>query len=458
MTAQAERRSNWTLAALAAPCLPLAGLGLPLVVYLPEYYASELGLSLTAVGTAFMAVRFLDMAFDPYIGGVMDRTRTRFGRFKLWFAIGAPILMLASYMLFMAKPGVDTLYLWAWLLVVYAGVSIASLSQLAWAAVLSPQYDQRSRIYAWWQAGNVVGMILVLTLPALLPALFPALKAQAHVIGVQAMGWFIVILMPLTVGLALWKVPEPEVKSENKHSGIREYLALFKRPTVVRILFADLLIGTGPAITGALFFFFFERVKGFDKSQASLLLLVYFIGGLVGAPLWTWLSHKISKHKALAVSGFVYAGMTMCALAIPQGSMPVAALLMFLIGVPYAAGAFLLRAMMADIGDEERLASGVDRTGLLYAILAGTVKIGSAAAVGVTFPLLQALGFDPTGKGVDAGLGSLAVLFAAVPAVMAVLASLLVWRFPLTPERHAEIRAALAARDIETSSVPKAAE
>jgi len=458
MTAQAERRSNWTLAALAAPCLPLAGLGLPLVVYLPEYYASELGLSLTAVGTAFMAVRFLDMAFDPYIGGVMDRTRSRFGRFKLWFAIGAPILMLASYMLFMAKPGVDTLYLWIWLLVVYAGVSIASLSQLAWAAVLSPQYDQRSRIYAWWQAGNVVGMILVLTLPALLPALFPALKAQAHVIGVQAMGWFIVILMPLTVGLALWKVPEPQVKSENKHSGIREYLALFKRPTVVRILFADLLIGTGPAITGALFFFFFERVKGFDKSQASLLLLVYFIGGLVGAPLWTWLSHKISKHKALAVSGVVYAGMTMCALAIPQGSMPVAALLMFLIGVPYAAGAFLLRAMMADIGDEERLASGVDRTGLLYAILAGTVKIGSAAAVGVTFPLLQALGFDPTGKGLDAGLGSLAILFAAVPAAMAVLASLLVWRFPLTPERHAEIRAALAARDIEASPVPKAAE
>lgn len=458
MTAQAERRSNWTLAALAAPCLPLAGLGLPLVVYLPEYYASELGLSLAAVGTAFMAVRFLDMAFDPYIGGVMDRTRSRFGRFKLWFAIGAPILMLASYMLFMAKPGVDTLYLWIWLLVVYAGVSIASLSQLAWAAVLSPQYDQRSRIYAWWQAGNVVGMILVLTLPALLPALFPALKAQAHVIGVQAMGWFIVILMPLTVGLALWKVPEPEVKSENKHSGIREYLALFKRPTVVRILFADLLIGTGPAITGALFFFFFERVKGFDKSQASLLLLVYFIGGLVGAPLWTWLSHKISKHKALAVSGVVYAGMTMCSLAIPQGSMPVAALLMFLIGVPYAAGAFLLRAMMADIGDEERLASGVDRTGLLYAILAGTVKIGSAAAVGVTFPLLQALGFDPTGKGVDAGLGSLAILFAAVPAAMAVLASLLVWRFPLTPERHAEIRAALAARDIEASAIPKAAE
>ena len=453
MTAQADRRSNWTLAALAAPCLPLAGLGLPLVVYLPEYYTNQLGLSLASVGLAFGAVRLLDMAFDPYIGGVMDRTRARFGRFKLWFAISAPILMLAAYMLFMAKPGVSSLYLWLWLLVVYAGVSIAGLSQLAWAAVLSPQYDQRSRIYGWWQAGNVVGMILVLTLPALLPLL----GFKGHGSGVQAMGWFIVILIPITVALALWKVPEPQVTSEVKKSGFREYLALFKRPSVVRILLADLLIGTGPAITGALFFFFFGRVKGFSHAEASLLLLIYFVGGLVGAPLWTWLSYKISKHKALAVSGIVYAALTMCSLFIPQGAMIPAAVLMFMIGVPFAAGAFLLRAMMADIGDEERLASGVDRTGLLYAILSGTVKIGSAAAIFITFPLLQMMGFDPKGQGVDTGLQGLAILFAAVPAAMSIIASFIVWGFPLTAERHAEIRAGLAARDMKEPGLAEAA-
>jgi hypothetical protein len=41
----ADRRSSRSLAAFAAPC-PLAALGLPLVVYLPEFYVSELGLSL----------------------------------------------------------------------------------------------------------------------------------------------------------------------------------------------------------------------------------------------------------------------------------------------------------------------------------------------------------------------------------------------------------------------------
>ena len=362
--------------------------------------------------------------------------------------------MLSSYMLFMAQPGVTELYLWFWLLVIYAGFSIATLAQLAWAAVLSPNYDERSRIYGFWQAGNVIGMILVLMLPALLPMV----GVKGHAAGVAAMGWFIVILLPVFVGLALWQVPEPQVVTKPHHAGLKEYVALLKRPTVVRILAADLLIGAGPAIAGVLFFFFFERVKDFEKSAASGLLLAYFIGGLVGAPVWTWLSYRIGKHKALAVSGVVYAVMAVSVLAVPPGNFLAAAILMFLIGVPYAAGAFLLRAMMADIGDEERLDSGVDRTGLLYALLSGTVKIGSAAAVGASFPLLQALGFNPLGGSSATGLTALAIMFSIVPAVMGLISSAIIIGFPLTAERHAVIRDALAQRDLADAAPEMASE
>ena len=239
-----QRRSNWTMAAFAAPCLPMAGLGLPLVVYLPEFYSSELGLSLAQVGAAFGAVRLLDMAFDPFIGGVMDGTRTRFGRFRPWFALGAPILMLATYMLFMAHPGVGVGYLWTWLLVLYAGVSIASLSQLAWGAAISPHYDQRSRVYGWWQGGNVIGMILVLTLPALLPYL--GVKGHAEAVG--AMGWFVVALLPITVALAVARVPEPVSPVRKERSGLGEYFKLLRRPSVARLLVVDFLVGTDLAV------------------------------------------------------------------------------------------------------------------------------------------------------------------------------------------------------------------
>ena len=435
-------RSALTLAAYASPCLPFAGLGLPLIVYLPAFYATDLGLSLTAVGYAFMLVRVLDIGFDPFIGGVMDATRFRHGRFRLWLVLSVPLLCLSSWMLFMAKPGVGVGYLLVWLLVVYAGTSISTLAQIAWGAVLSPDYDQRSRIYAWWQAGNVVGMILVLTLPALLPRF----GFTAHAAGVAAMGWFVVILAPVTVAIAVLSVPEPERAATPRRASLGAYFALMRRPSVIRLLAADFLIGAGPAITGALFFFFFEQAKGFTRASASLLLLLYFLGGLAGAPLWAWLAVRLGKHRALALSAGLYAAVTFAVLAIPRGEMVTAGALMFLIGVPYAAGPFLLRAMMADVGDEVRLDTSIDRTGLLYALLSGTVKIGSAVAVGVAFPVLQLVGFDPKASDAE-GLVGLQGLFVGLPALLSLIAGALVFGFPITPARHAEIRRRLDLRD-----------
>ena len=69
-----ERRSNWKLAAFAAPCLPLAAFGLPLAITLPNYYSEVLGVSVGLVGLAFVMVRLVDIAFDPVFGTILDRT------------------------------------------------------------------------------------------------------------------------------------------------------------------------------------------------------------------------------------------------------------------------------------------------------------------------------------------------------------------------------------------------
>ncbi|MGH1556676.1 MFS transporter [Caulobacter segnis] len=84
------------------------------------------------------------MLLDPLLGGFMDNTRSRFGRFRPWLAAGAPVIAIGAFALFMAQPGVGPLYLWFWLAVVYVGYSMVVLSQTAWGAVLSNDYQQRS--------------------------------------------------------------------------------------------------------------------------------------------------------------------------------------------------------------------------------------------------------------------------------------------------------------------------
>jgi Na+/melibiose symporter-like transporter len=112
------------LAPFASASMPVAALGVPLTVYLPNYYASHIGLSLASVGLAFTMVRLIDILFDPLIGVAINATHTRFGRFRPWMTAGAPLLMLAVFMIFMAQPGITTIYMVGWLLVLYAGFSM----------------------------------------------------------------------------------------------------------------------------------------------------------------------------------------------------------------------------------------------------------------------------------------------------------------------------------------------
>ncbi|NQE61105.1 MFS transporter [Caulobacter sp. RHG1] len=445
-----QRRSSWALARFASPAIPISAMGLPLVVYLPEYYINSLGLPMAMVGAAFLIVKLVDMMLDPVLGGIMDGTRSRFGRFRPWLAAGTPIIAIGTFALFMAQPGVGPLYLWFWLAVLYVGYSMVVLSQTAWGAVLSSDYQQRSRVFAWWQGANVVGMILVLCLPPIVTGVFKG----DHLASMQAMGWFIVLLAPLTVLLAVTTVGEPAAPPKHGKTGLKQYIALLGRPSVQRLLIADLLMGLAPGIAGTLFLFFFERMKGFDKTQAGILLLIYFIAALAGAPIWPMLAKKIGKHRSLAVASVIYAVVQLTAVITPPGELVLGMIVLILAGLPYSAAPLLVRAMMADIGDEERLQSGVDKTGLLYAIATGTLKLGYALAVGV-FILLGALGFDPKTP-TPAGDAALVGLYSFAPAVLGLVVAAVMMRYPLDANRLAEIQRQLAARDAAAGAEPPA--
>ena len=56
--------------------------------------AASIGVSLATVGAVFGLCRTIDIPIEPMLGLAMDRTRTRFGRFRLWTVIGAPLMLL----------------------------------------------------------------------------------------------------------------------------------------------------------------------------------------------------------------------------------------------------------------------------------------------------------------------------------------------------------------------------
>jgi len=74
------------------PGLPLAMLGLPLYVYLPSFYAQDLGLSLSVVGMALLAARGLDVITDPLIGWLNDKVQSTWGPAQVVYAAGLTVV------------------------------------------------------------------------------------------------------------------------------------------------------------------------------------------------------------------------------------------------------------------------------------------------------------------------------------------------------------------------------
>src|SRR5512137_1965813 len=55
-----------------------------MILYQTRFYTDTAGLSAVAVGTMFLVLRLADAVFDPVIGALSDRTRTRWGSFRPW--------------------------------------------------------------------------------------------------------------------------------------------------------------------------------------------------------------------------------------------------------------------------------------------------------------------------------------------------------------------------------------
>ncbi|MDB5452409.1 MAG: hypothetical protein JWO33_987 [Caulobacteraceae bacterium] len=432
---------------LALPSIPLSALGMSLTLFLPEFYSGSLGVNLSVVGTVFMVVRLLDIFYDPLVGALMDRTRTRWGQFKPWLAAGVPVTMAGVAMLFLARPGVGAVHLGFWLLIAYAGWSTIWLAQLALTAGQTPDYDERSRVFGWSQGAYQAGTVIVMLLPLLLRGWVG--NDGSAVMMVTA--WVIVTLIPVATLPLLVSVKEPaDPPPPAPRAGVGDYLALLGSSAVRVLLAVDLVVGLGVGVAASVFVIFFMEAEGFDRSQIGLCVIGQMTAALLATPLVILAARRFGKHRVLT-AGALFCALGLGSVAFAPPNLLVMTCILSVSATGNSICILMPRAMMADVSDEIRLAGGADRTGLLYSLLMGTWKVGQALAVGVAFISLDLLGYSRTGGGDPSQRRfALVLLYCGVPAVLASLGALIAFSYPLTAKRFADIRGGLARLRRET--------
>lgn len=422
--------------------MPFNMAAVPVGLFIPAFYAQDKGLDMAMVGFILMIARFWDVFTDPLIGYVSDRTRTLIGRRKPWIIASVPLVMIAVYKLFLPSGEVSGLYLLFWIMVLWLGWTLFNIPYYAWGAELSPDYEERTRITGWRTVLGLFGTLTAMFVPAMCQLFFGfggRAGESLYIIGIIAL-----IATPLGVSILVRFVPERQDFVPAELHIIQGLKIMWSNAPFRRLIFAFVFSTLASALTAPIFVMLISHVIK-EPTATPLILLAYYGANMAGIPFWVWLAERTDKHVTWLISISMMGLIFPTFMFLGEGDLIFTAVLFFSLGLAGGNLFVIPSSMKADVIDLDRLESGEDRAGLFFAAWSTATKMVSALGVGITLPVLAYLGFDPTVENGPDQLFALQAYYAFAPVVFYLLAGTLVIGYPITRQRHQEIRASLAA-------------
>lgn len=429
-------------------------------------YNVALGVPATMLANAVAVPRLLDMFADPTVGYLSDNAHTRWGRrrpFILAGAIPLAVLMVALWM-----PGED----WSsTTLVIYFAIA-TFLYYLAYALFIVPyralgfelttNYNERTRVQG---LGMIFGLIGGLGIPwlykivLLLGGAVPGMENPPADLVLRGVFWTslavaLVILITCSAPAVLCR-ERVQTKPPSPISIRDAVVETLKNRPFFNMLFTRTIVQIATfALTGIstplVIYYLFDG----NQEQASTLLGIsgncLFAGAAIGIPFNTWMSSVIGKRLAFVVC--------LCIAAVgstsqfwtyrpehPYWILPSN----FILGFGVQGVWLMCQSMVGDVCDEDELRTGRRREGIYGASYALMEKLGTNVgflAGGLVAGWCGYIAGQPSAEVLHRMW--LAVVF--IPGLAMLLGGFLIWWYPLSRRRMAEIRAELDQREVRT--------
>jgi glycoside/pentoside/hexuronide:cation symporter, GPH family len=439
-----DKIAGGTLFYYALPQIPHSLALMPVVNFVPAFYADTLGLPLAMVGLMLFLTRITDIFTDPVIGIWSDKTRTRIGRRKPFILAGLPMLCAASWFVFVPAEGAGLLWLFIGLFFMYLGFTLVDLPYASWGAELSNDYDERSRISAWRGGFGAIGTLVTLSIPLILQLIGRPGAGEA----LFWMAVFFIIAQPLAFAVMMRKVAEPPPGdlSNLRVSFSQGARAVMTNRPFVRLLMASGLMLAGMVVGATLNLLVLTHVIGAPEAFPTVIFLQNIVM-LLGIPVWARVASRYGKHISMSLCALWVAAALSLSFIWTRGDVVGFSATIILLGFGIGGLLFLGQALTADVIDKDLLETGQERTATYYAVLGMGTKAAIAVGVLVGTAIPALIGFQPSDPvhAPETLLGLRAVYaFAGTPFIL--IAAYLLWHYPLTRAVQSDLQSAIAQR------------
>ncbi len=383
------------------------------------YLSNVLGLDPALAGSLILVAKVYDIATDPFMGWLSDRTRSRWGRRRPWLLAGALVSALAFVLLFNppAAPGPGLAIAAVGALVLYAsGYTLFGIPYLAMPAEMTDDYHERSRLMSARTVCITLGILAGGALALVLVGTFGGGPG-----GYARMSWVMGALI-LTTMLACFagtrdaRGTSPVLASVGRAgSGWRS--ALGNRPftTLIVSKFCHLL---GVAVSMSSLAFLVTVVLNRPESAMGGFVLASATGSILSMPLWLAISRRGGKRATYLAAVGCYLPVLLSWLAAVPGEATALFLARgFLTGLATGGLTLAAQAMLPDTIEHDFARTGLRREAMFAAVYSVAEKLASA-----TGPFLLGLVLSATTGDRDIVLA--AVVIPAVASFLSAVALL----------------------------------
>lgn len=399
------------------------------------------------------ATRLFDAVTDPLIGILIDRTNTRFGRFRPWILGGALLSASSFALLFSGIKTGSTVGDLALIITIYSVWVIGYTAQTACTksaqTILTSVPKQRSTVNAIGNVNTLVIYIMILSLVMVLVNKFGGITESGawKVVGMIFAG--IQLLYAILVVISLKNKDTAEFFSHNKEDvekpKLRDYLDILKTNRALQMLIVaastNKITQTMQGGLTVLFYFYVTGNPAFQKTVPMVTMLFTIVASF----LMIKIIDRFGRREVFSFSswgGFIFGIVAIFLISLNPGNMLwIIAVLGFNLLITTGAQDVNLISMIADVADYEYYKNGRFIPGMIGTAFSFVDKIISSFGSLIIGAILTATGFisvSETPKS-DAMFWTVLVMYLGFPAI-GHLCSIIAMKFhPLDKKTHTEM-------------------